>query len=86
MQKFLLSLSALLFFSPLAYTQEKNAKMPTTKSEPNPVIRIMTSKGDMKVELYEDQCPNTVANIISLAEAGFYRGHTFHRVIPGFMV
>ena len=85
MQKFLLSLSALLFFSPLAYTQEKNAKMPTTKSEPNPVIRIMTSKGDMKVELYEDQCPNTVANIISLAEAGFYRGHTFHRVIPGFM-
>ena len=85
MQKFLLSLSALLFLSPLAYTQEKNAKMPTTKSEPNPVIRIMTSKGDMKVELYEDQCPNTVANIISLAEAGFYRGHTFHRVIPCFI-
>lgn len=51
----------------------------------NPVIRIMTSKGDMLVELYEDKCPNTVANIITLAEQGFYKGMTFHRVIADFM-
>ena len=51
----------------------------------NPVIRIMTSKGDMLAELYEDECPNTVANMITLAEDGFYRDMTFHRVINGFM-
>ncbi|MGI6356649.1 MAG: peptidylprolyl isomerase [Lentisphaeria bacterium] len=53
--------------------------------EENPVIRIATSKGDMLVELYEDEAPNTVANIITLAESGFYKGMAFHRIINGFM-
>ena len=53
--------------------------------EKNPVIRIATSKGDIFVELFEDEVPNTVANMISLAEKGFYRGMTFHRIINGFM-
>jgi len=51
----------------------------------NPVVRISTGKGDMLVELYEDKVPNTVANMISLAESGFYKGMGFHRIIPGFM-
>lgn len=55
------------------------------EQEKNPVIKIMTSKGDMLVELFEDDAPNTVANIISLAEQGFYKGMGFHRVIKGFM-
>jgi len=53
--------------------------------EKNPVIRIATTKGDLIVELFEDEVPNTVANIISLAESGFYKGMTFHRIINGFM-
>lgn len=53
--------------------------------EKNPVIRIATSKGDIIVELFEDEVPNTVANIIQLAESGFYKGMTFHRIINGFM-
>ena len=51
----------------------------------NPTIKLATSKGDIICELYEDKCPNTVANIIQLAENGFYEGMTFHRVIPTFM-
>jgi cyclophilin family peptidyl-prolyl cis-trans isomerase len=51
----------------------------------DPVIRIDTGQGDMLVELYEDQAPNTVANMIELAEKGFYKGMRFHRVIKGFM-
>ncbi|MCK5803512.1 MAG: peptidylprolyl isomerase, partial [Lentisphaeria bacterium] len=39
----------------------------------NPIIRIVTGKGDMDVELFEDKVPNTVANVIELAEAGFYK-------------
>ena len=52
---------------------------------PNPIVRITTGMGNMKVELFEDECPNTVANFIELAEKGFYVGMRFHRVIPGFM-
>ena len=50
-----------------------------------PVMKIATEKGDLLVALYEDQVPNTVANMITLAESGFYKGMTFHRIIPKFM-
>ena len=53
--------------------------------EKNPVVKIATSKGEILVELFEDDTPNTVANFIELAEKGFYRGMSFHRVINGFM-
>ncbi len=44
-----------------------------------------TSKGDVVIELFEDQAPNTVASFISLVEKGFYDGLMFHRVMDGFM-
>lgn len=50
-----------------------------------PVVKIATEKGDMLAALYEDRVPNTVANIITLADKGFYKGMTFHRIIPKFM-
>lgn len=51
----------------------------------NPKIKIATNQGDMIVELYEDKVPNTVANIISLAESGYYQDMAFHRILKGFM-
>lgn len=50
-----------------------------------PRVTITTSKGDIVVELFEDDAPNTVANFVSLVEKGFYDGTPFHRVIAGFM-
>ena len=50
-----------------------------------PRVLIKTSKGDLLVELFEDQAPNTVANFIKLVEEKFYDGTPFHRVIPEFM-
>jgi peptidyl-prolyl cis-trans isomerase B (cyclophilin B) len=47
---------------------------------------IHTVKGDMKVDFYHQDAPNTVANFIKLAESGFYNGLTFHRVIPDFVI
>ena len=44
-----------------------------------PRVRISTSKGDVVVELFENEAPNTVANFVSLAEKGFYNGTKFHR-------
>lgn len=50
-----------------------------------PQILLKTTKGDVVIELYEDEAPNTVANFINLVETKFYDGLTFHRVIDGFM-
>jgi len=47
---------------------------------------INTVKGTMKVEFYENDAPNTVANFVKLAKSGFYDGLTFHRVIPDFVI
>ncbi len=47
---------------------------------------IYTEKGNMKVQFYEKDAPNTVKNFIDLAQKGFYNGLTFHRVIPGFVI
>ena len=47
---------------------------------------IHTDKGVMKLNFFEDDAPNTVANFVKLAENGFYNGLTFHRVIPDFVI
>ncbi len=47
---------------------------------------IKTEKGTMKVEFYEKDAPNTVANFVKLSEEGYYDGLTFHRVIPNFVI
>jgi len=50
-----------------------------------PRVKMTTGKGDIVLELFENEAPNTVANFISLAEKGFYDGLSFHRIIPSFM-
>ena len=50
-----------------------------------PRVKIATSAGDVVVELFENEAPNTVANFVSLVDKGFYDGTPFHRVISGFM-
>ncbi len=47
---------------------------------------IKTEKGDIVIELYDDEVPNTVNNFVFLAREGFYDTTTFHRVIADFMV
>jgi peptidyl-prolyl cis-trans isomerase B (cyclophilin B) len=47
---------------------------------------IHTSKGVMKVDFFEKDAPNTVANFIKLSEKGFYDGLSFHRVIDDFVI
>ena len=47
---------------------------------------IKTSKGDIRLELFADKTPLTVANFVNLATRGFYNGLKFHRVIEDFMI
>ncbi|MDD4799273.1 MAG: peptidylprolyl isomerase, partial [Clostridia bacterium] len=49
------------------------------------IIELENGK-EIKLELYPDKAPNTVANFLNLADKGFYDGLIFHRVIKGFMI
>jgi peptidyl-prolyl cis-trans isomerase B (cyclophilin B) len=49
------------------------------------LVEITTDEGLMKLELYPQKAPNTVANFMYLADSGFYNGLIFHRIIEGFM-
>ncbi|HPY93880.1 MAG TPA: peptidylprolyl isomerase [Clostridia bacterium] len=53
----------------------------------NPIFTITLENGqEIKGELYPKTAPESVGNFISLANASFYDGLIFHRVIPGFMI
>ncbi len=53
----------------------------------HPMITISVKDyGDMVLELYPEYAPITVENFTKLAESGFYKGLTFHRIYKGFMI
>ena len=61
-------------------------KKGTTKTQ-NPIVTMeIKDLGTIKLELYPDKAPNTVANFIKLANNGFYDGLTYHRIVKDFMV
>jgi cyclophilin family peptidyl-prolyl cis-trans isomerase len=46
---------------------------------------LKTAKGDIVIELFDDDVPQTVNNFVFLAREHFYDGVSFHRVVPGFI-
>jgi peptidyl-prolyl cis-trans isomerase B (cyclophilin B) len=51
------------------------------------LVAVMeTNKGTIRLNLYPDETPMTVANFVNLAHRGFYDGLSFHRVIEDFMI
>ena len=61
-------------------------KKGTAKTQ-NPIVTMeVKDLGTIKLELYPDKAPNTVANFIKLANNGFYDGLTYHRIVKDFMV
>ncbi len=67
------------------WTEEVRLREEDAKGEPLPQVSILTTKGEIVVELFENQAPDTVGNFISLVEDGFYDGLRFHRVLEYFM-
>lgn len=47
---------------------------------------ITTEHGDIELDLFDEDAPNTVANFEKLATDGYYNGLTFHRVIKNFVI
>jgi cyclophilin family peptidyl-prolyl cis-trans isomerase len=63
-----------------------NNQTEETMSTENQTVVLKTNKGDIKIELFNSQVPNTAGNFVKLASEGFYDGTRFHRVIQGFMI
>jgi len=64
----------------------KEALNKKEKPMPNRKVKIVTNKGEVTVELYEDKAPITAGNFLDLVKRGFYDGLSFHRYEPGFVI
>ena len=67
---------------------EKELHFPQVNIEAveGPIATIKTNHGDMRIKLFPDHAPKTVANFIALSKDGYYDGVIFHRIIKDFMI
>jgi Cyclophilin type peptidyl-prolyl cis-trans isomerase/CLD len=59
---------------------------PAFAQSKNPVAVIVTSLGDISIELDPGKAPLSVENFLAYVKSGHYEGTIFHRVIKGFMI
>ena len=64
------------------WEEEEEIRKAEATADDLPRVRLQTTQGDVVVELFENESPETVANFIDLVENGFYEELDFHRVIP----
>ena len=67
---------------------EKELHLPQVDIETaeGPITTIKTNHGDMRIKLFPEKAPKTVANFIALSKDGYYDGVIFHRIIKDFMI
>ena len=70
--------------NPATKNETKDISNPNDKKTMSATLH--TSKGNITIEFFDSQAPETVANFSKLAKEGFYNGVKFHRVIKGFMI
>ena len=79
--------SSLTFSSfPFGLLHEDNGNESDLNTELDYYARIRTSKGDIYIDLYEKNAPNTVSNFITLANKGHYKFIYFHRLVRGLLL
>jgi cyclophilin family peptidyl-prolyl cis-trans isomerase len=67
------------------WEREQSLRAAEAEADDLPRVRLATNKGELILELFENEAPETVGNFVSLVEKGFYDGLVFHRVLPGFV-
>lgn len=67
------------------WNEEQTIRELEASADDLPRVLLVTDRGSIVVELFENDAPNTVANFVSLVESGFYDTTTFHRVERNFM-
>ena len=78
--------SLLLALGSAALIAQAPAFAQSAQTAAHPTVLLKTTDGDIKVELYPEKAPKSVANFIDYVKSGQYNGTIFHRVIPGFMI
>jgi len=67
------------------WEKEQQIRAAEAKADDLPQVKFTTSRGEVVIELFENEAPETVASFLALVKQGFYDGIVFHRVLPGFM-
>jgi cyclophilin family peptidyl-prolyl cis-trans isomerase len=67
------------------WATEQELRDKEAKADDLPRVKLTTTAGDIVLELFENEAPDTVGNFVSLVESDFYNGLKFHRVLPHFM-
>ena len=67
------------------WAKEQAAREKEAQTDDLPRVVLKTTKGDITIELFGNEAPNTVANFVALVDKKFYDGLPFHRVLHGFM-
>jgi len=68
------------------WEEEQKIRKAEAEADDLPRVKLETSKGDIVLELFENEAPIATANFINLIEQHYYDGLPFHRVIANFMV
>lgn len=68
-----------------AWKKEQEIRAAEAKADDLPRVLLKTSKGEIEIEMFENEAPIATANFVSLVDKGFYNGLIFHRVLPQFM-
>jgi cyclophilin family peptidyl-prolyl cis-trans isomerase len=64
---------------------EEQIRAAEQQADDLPRVKLTTTRGDIVIELFENEAPQATANFITLVKKDFYTGVPFHRVLPGFM-
>ncbi len=67
------------------WAKEQEIRAAEAAADDLPRVKFETSKGNVVIELFENEAPQATANFITLVKSGFYNGLSFHRVLPQFM-
>lgn len=67
------------------WAEESAIRAAEAAADDLPRVKFATSKGDVVIELFENEAPIAVANFITLVKKGYYDGIVFHRVLSRFM-
>ncbi|MGD9633780.1 MAG: peptidylprolyl isomerase [Pirellulales bacterium] len=67
------------------WAKEQQIRAAEAAANDLPRVKLETSKGNIVIELFENEAPQATANFITLVKSGFYDGVSFHRVLPQFM-
>lgn len=88
MKKTLLPLAVVLaaILSLVLFPTTKGTKSMNDETADNPRVLIETTMGNITIELYAKNAPNSSANFLAYVEDGYFVDTIFHRVIPNFMI